>query len=83
MGGGESGGCQASGYLKYWSYGRYLSLSSDKRGSTSNMSCLLFVVDENVCPLHVTQLCQAHVGPPTPSCSCLHSKQTSHGQMKK
>ena len=60
-----------------------LSLSSDKRGSTSNMSCLLFVVDENVCPLHVTQLCQAHVAPPAPSCSCLHSKQTSHGQMKK
>ena len=45
MGGGGEGGCQASGYLKYWSYGHYLSLSlslfSDGGSTEHNMSCLL------------------------------------------
>ena len=27
-GGEEVGGCEASGYLKYWSYGHYLSLEA-------------------------------------------------------
>ena len=59
-------GSQASRYLKY-----SLSLCSDKRGSTyvEHEAFGVFVVDVTVCPLHLTQLCQAHVAlsPPLPS----------------
>ena len=48
-----------------------LSVSSDKRGSTyvEHEVFAVFVVDVTVCPLHLTQLCQAHVAlsPPLPS----------------